>query len=389
MYNLESINFQDDKIQEKKDGKYRIYRYKKKFLNEGDYSSYGLVRSVIFNENRLVSFSPPKSLSWPSEKDADISSTEIFVEEFVEGIMINVFWDDDKFVFATRSSIGGNSRFFDNGVRPNPTFGSLFEDTCDYVGLSLKEDCPLKKDTCYSFVMQHPSYRIVNSANVPSLCLVAAYKIEGLKVYNVSFLSRPTWTEAPIYAIEGTRVRVPKQYMLSSVSYNSVMEKLATLPNNTQGIVLSYFDENSVYCRLKVRNEAYQEAKLLRGNNPKLEFHYLTLRIEGKIGKYLQHFPEHREKFSDYKTKVEEFTTSLYQHYREIYILRTSSLGTVPSEYRSHLLTLHQLYNMSLRNNGGRVNFNIVKTYVNSLHPARLMYALNFKYRPKKATKKE
>ena len=386
MYNLESIQFQDDKFQEKKSGMYRIYRYKKKMLTENDYSTYGLVRSVIFNKDRMVSFSPPKSLCWPKDKNAEISSTEIFVEEFVEGVMINVFWDDDKFVFATRSSIGGNSRFFDNGVRPNPTFGSLFQDTCDYVGLSLKEDCPLKKDICYSFVMQHPLYRIVNPISTPTLYLVAAYKIDGLMVYNVNFFSRPTWTESdtPIYAIDGTRVRVPRQYMMPNISYNSVMEKLATLPNNTQGIVVSYFDENSVYCRLKVRNESYQEAKLLRGNNPKLEFHYLTLRLEGKIGKYLQYFPEHREKFSEYKTKVEEFTTSLHQHYREVYIIKTLMMNTVSREYRSHLLTLHQLYNTSLRDNGGRVNFNIVKTYVNSLHPARLMYALNYKYRAKK-----
>ena len=378
MFNLEAIDFEDERLHVKKNGNYRIYRYKKNFLKERP--EFGLARSVIFKGDKMVCFSPPKSLPWP---DDGISSTDIVVEEFVEGVMVNVFWDEDKFVFATRSSIGGNSRFFDNGTRPNPTFGKLFEDTCDYVGLSLKEDSPLTRDVCYSFVMQHPSYRIVNRVNVPTLYLVAAYKIDGLKVYNVNFYSR--WDNS-CYPIEGTRVQVPKQYNTNTDDINEANIKgmLTTLPNNTQGIVVSYFDENSVHCRLKVRSDTYQEAKLLRGNNPKLEFHYLTLRSENKIGKYLQHFPEHRDKFAEYRTKVEEFTISLHQHYREVYILKTTLFKDVSSEFKPHMLALHSLYVSNLRDHGGRINFNVVKTYVNSLHPARLMYALNFKFREKK-----
>jgi hypothetical protein len=80
---------------------------------------YGIFRSVIINSlNNVVCFSPPKSLhadkfmeiypisdSYISEQD---SKKNIIAQEFVEGTMINVFYDPaaTSWQIATRSTVG-------------------------------------------------------------------------------------------------------------------------------------------------------------------------------------------------------------------------------------------------------------------------------------------
>ena len=43
--------------------KYMIVRYNKEFLHSDLVSTYGLLRSVIFSDSKVVCFAPPKSLS--------------------------------------------------------------------------------------------------------------------------------------------------------------------------------------------------------------------------------------------------------------------------------------------------------------------------------------
>ena len=73
------------------------YLTKTNLLSEDYVRTYGLCRSIVVNsENKIVSFSPPKSIS--SEKFLsnllleNIDKENIIAQEFVEGTMINVFF---------------------------------------------------------------------------------------------------------------------------------------------------------------------------------------------------------------------------------------------------------------------------------------------------------
>ena len=95
---------------------YGIIRYDKSMLSNDLIPSYGLCRSVIVNENnKVVSYSPPKSIPFDTfkEKYPDNSSQQLTAQEFVEGTMINVFWDETiglagGWEIATRNSVGAN-----------------------------------------------------------------------------------------------------------------------------------------------------------------------------------------------------------------------------------------------------------------------------------------
>ena len=123
----------------KSNEKYRIVRYDKNSLNKNCISKYGLLRSVIINDaNRVVCFSPPKSLlaeqflkMYPLPNDNEKNSNEndneekpkhIIAQDFIEGTMINVFFDPSVgltgcWQIATRSTVGANVTFFKGATK--------------------------------------------------------------------------------------------------------------------------------------------------------------------------------------------------------------------------------------------------------------------------------
>ena len=106
---------------------YNIYRYEKMCLTHDAADSIGLFRSVVFNKDKIVAFSPPKShhISYFQKNNSDFE--QLAVEEFVEGTMINLFYDNGEWELSTKGTVGGNSAFFkdDDKIR-NPVRTYLF-----------------------------------------------------------------------------------------------------------------------------------------------------------------------------------------------------------------------------------------------------------------------
>ena len=100
-----------------KDRQYLILRYDKNRLSEDNIGSSGLFRSVIACEGKIVSYSPPKSVSCDSYMKEAGMWDDTLLEEFIEGTMVNVFNVDGEWEIATRSMIGANGRFFNNEER--------------------------------------------------------------------------------------------------------------------------------------------------------------------------------------------------------------------------------------------------------------------------------
>jgi hypothetical protein len=123
---------------------YKVVRYDKNFLSCDLIPSYGLCRSVIINNNnKVVGFAPPKSI--PSDefiKRYNEESDGIVAEEFVEGTMINVFWDDSigltgGWEIATRNTVGATSSFY-KGPRAK-TFRDMFLEAAKENNLDLNK----------------------------------------------------------------------------------------------------------------------------------------------------------------------------------------------------------------------------------------------------------
>ena len=112
---------------------YHIIKYNKDFLAFDLIHSYGLLRSVILSHNKVVCFSSSKSISSDYfMKQYSYPNKNIVAEEFIEGTMINVFYDNNYGVngcwqIATRNTVGAEVTFYQYS---NKTFHSMFMETC-------------------------------------------------------------------------------------------------------------------------------------------------------------------------------------------------------------------------------------------------------------------
>ena len=352
----------------KSNEKYRIIRYKKEMLSYDLVNTYGLLRSVIVNsEGKVVSFSPPKSVL--AEKFIEYypvsSSICIVAEEFVEGTMMNVFFDPvcNHWQIATRNTVGADVSFY-KGAK---TFHEMFNDACSENGLNIDT---LNRDYCYSFVLQHPNNRIVVPFHKAQLYLVDVFRIiQNGDTVTVEF-KRPCKEDFSTF----TSIQFPKKYEF--MNYKELIEQFAS-PNTAYDIMGVVIRNIVTGERCKIRNPIYEEVRQLRGNQPKLQYQYLCLRKEGRVKDFLNYYPEKREELSKFRDLVHIFTETLHKNYISCYVKKEKALKEFPDQYRTHMFKLHEIFLNDLREKGQFINNTVVIQYVNNLHPSLLMYSLN------------
>lgn len=400
-YNLSAIPGFDDCIKNKKvneecekyytiseyftksNEKFYIIKYCKEFMSTDLVNSYGFLRSIIINSaGKIVSFSPQKSQN-PESFMATVpgnQTTNLYAEEFVEGTMINVFFNPNCGIsgcwqIATRNTVGGEVSFFTWETKQ--TFNAMFTEACMINKFNINT---LNPAYCYSFVMQHQNNRIVCPIKSPQLYLVSVYRIEhnsneDIRIYEQSLnevKKNGMWST--------TGIKFPERYEFTS--YSDLINKYAS-PNTSYDIMGVIIKNNETGERTKIRNPIYEEIKYLRGNQPKLQYQYLTLRKEGKLPQYLKYYPEMKEQMSKYRDQVHMFTNTLHQNYIACYVRKEKPLNEYPSQYRTHMFNLHQIFINELKEKKLYVTNTVVINYVNNLHPSLLMFCLNYNMRKK------
>ena len=357
---VKSVVSHNSKIQ------YNIVSYNKDMLTADTISTYGKYRSVILNEEGVVvGFAPPKSIA-PEIFIAThpVVNENMVAEEFVEGTMLNVFFNAGVWEVATKQTIGANVRFYTNNV---DTFYSMFLDAMQTTGLTLDM---LDKKNSYSFVLQHPKNRIVVPFQNATLYLVAVYQItlvEETNMYDIVSVSIP--------AALTSCVKTPERYD-GWDTYEDLIQHYASI--NTPYECLGFMMRDPLTGeRAKIRNPVYERVRHLRGNQPKLMYHYLCLRKEGKVGEFLSYFPEHKSAFASYRNQMHAFTQNIFQYYIQCYMKKMNPLSEFPPQYRAHMFNLHRTYIDVLKEQHQHITKVFVIAYVNSLHPSQQMYWLN------------
>ena len=116
----------------------------------------------------------------------------------------------------------------------------------------------------------------------------------------------------------------------------------------------------------------------MKGISPKIQNQYYNLRQLNKVKDFLKYFPELKQDFSALRNDLHKYTTNLYRNYCDCYIYKKKPLKEYPYEYKTHMFHLHNVYLNELKNEKKHVNFTVVKNYINTMEPARLMHVINF-----------
>jgi len=357
---------------------YQVIRYNKDILSQNLIATYGLCRSIILNKNnRIISFSPPKSI--PSEEfitKYKATDENIIAEEFIEGTMMNVFWntEGDIWEISTRNNVGAETKFYQDGN--NKTFRTMFLEALSECNLKLED---LTKELCYSFVLQHPENRIVVPFYKPQLYLIGAYFIIQGKTSDLLIVHPCIMSELKQSIVfKNTTIKFPEIYCIGN--YSSLIEKYASMntPYYIMGVVLYNLQTGE---RCKIRNPVYEQVRQLKGNQPKLQYQYLVLRQKNRVQEYLKYYPESKKFFSQFRDQLHLFTKTLLSNYISCFIKKEKSLLEYTEQYKIHMFQLHQLYLNEYREKKLFINLTIVINYINNLHPSQQMFSLNFPMR--------
>lgn len=318
-------------------------------------------RSLIFEGDRLVSFTPPKSVN------VERIDTPVF-EEFVEGTMMTVFYDNknDTWEMATRTVVGGRNQFYKDtsDKQQRMTFRKMLLDAMTESRLEFEM---LDKQYSYTFVVQHPMNRVVIPFHETSLYLVGLYRIENgedtIRVDEMDLTTcyLPFMKHVKIpQRYEGTLDEIRQTYASESTDYSIV------------GVVVRDGEK-----RAKLRNPVYERIRRLRGNQPKQQYQYLILRQEGRVSEFLKHYPEMRKRCSLWRNQIHTFTRQLHTHYINVFVLHKTPIQDISFEYRPHVIALHEKYLHELKDKQEKIHRGVVIAYVNTLPPPRLMFCLN------------
>ena len=402
---LNNVNIDNNDFNIKKytfnDTEYKIIKYNKEKLKnyeETDKEKFNNIshfRSVIVRDNKVVCYSPSKSINYESFKTNNENIENIYIEDFIDGTMINVFWDvvNETWEIATRSTVGGNIIFFNdiknykyykiNNYFENyndSTFRTLFFEACNISNFDLNT---LNRNFCYSFVLQHPLNRIVTNIIQPIIFLVKAYSIDNtnysnniVKINEIDVFSLVS--QAP-YIFANTNVKFVNKYPVEE--YKTLEEYY--LNDNIAYYIVGCMIYNKDGTRSKIRNKNYEIVKKLRGNQPKLQYNYLCLKQENKVNEFLTYYPEHRILFNKFKLETYNYTNELFINYISCFVRKEKQLKEYDFEYKNHMFKLHEKYKSELKNNNKNIDKKVVIDYVNSLHPAQQMFVINYKNKKK------
>jgi len=353
-------------------------------VNRDNVLTTGLFRSVIARNGKVLSFAPPKSME-TSHFIQTYDASECDVEEFVEGTMINMFYDDNyqytnteksKWIICTKSNIGAKNSFFTNGhINPEDTFYNMFLDACNHAKLDFDT---LDKSYQYSFVLQHPRNRIVLDIKEPTLYLISVNKISDDNIVTRVFERQELFKH--------TNVKFPKSYNYECKDLREFEKEWENIDGKNlhdyreMGLVVVHRITGN---RTKFRNPHYEYVKVLRGNQPKLEYRFIELWQEKRVEEYLSYFPECKTLFNEYWSKLSKFMDTAFNNYVACYMLKRQALKEYPFEYRNHMYELHAIYKEKLRCQSKVVTIPIAVEYFRTLPTAKIMFSLNYNMRPK------
>lgn len=382
---------------------YSIINYDSSFVCFDDTLT-GIYRSVITSipENKVLSFSPPKSIPIDIFKVKYPNPDQVIANEIIEGTMINLFYDNriQQWEISTRGAVGGTYFYYrtqyedsnqkdsnqKDAKKKQMTFYEMFLDAFSAAPGQTLNDLPflecMPKIYSYSFVLQHPENHIVLHIEKPKLYLVAVFEVNTKDVNDASNASNLV-VNIPSTLYENwdifTNIRgvidFPTRY--SGVDYETLENEHCSIqqPFTSMGVMITSLVTGE---RTAMKNPSYEEIKLLRGNNPNLQYHYLCMHRAKKVKDFLHYFPQYKSIFYRFYQDYNDFITNVHLSYLTYYVQKQQV--KISKKYFPHIYKIHhELYIPSLSTETPLIiRRRVVRDYFDDLSPREMLYYLNY-----------
>jgi hypothetical protein len=322
----------------------------------------GSFRSVVWDvlKNEPVSVAPVKSET--GESMPPTPSTDAFIiERFIDGVMICGFYDQYNKVwrFHTRSTLNANCRFYSQ----TKSFRQMFEEGVFTAMTWSNFLASLDPTTQYTWVLQHPENRIVVHVTTPTVvCVQKQTYLSGTLVA----VTTPTLFDV-------AKITVASWSDLS----NKLQLENAHFKHNLQGYVI----KNGLSFRWKVRGEAYNRVRKLRGNSARRDYLWLSQWRTNTLRDYLALYPEERHSANAIVDKWKTISRTVYNLYTDVFKARSLPKAQIPPKYRPFVFGLHNMYINELKPQSKTVDWQTALQYMNTRDTAQALYAINWEVR--------
>jgi hypothetical protein len=286
--------------------------------------------------NKLICVPPMKSEKVENINDLT-DNDDITYENLLEGTMINMFYHNNEWNISTRSSIGCKNSW-DGKV----SFLDMFRE----VSNDIQHYKDLKKNHCYSFVLQHKRNRIVSPVFENRIVLVQQYNLETMEIVEPDDL-----------------------YHIERCLKINLQDYKGPLKFSVKGLT---FYKNGI--RHKWINPEHEYVLSLKMNHNDKFLNYIDLRKKRLLNEYLKYFPEDSYQFEEYQRKFYLIKNHLYECYVNHFIRKELDLKEINYSLKPHLFKLHEFY----KKEGIKINVKIVSDYLHSLDGKQIMFICNY-----------
>jgi len=300
-------------------------------------------RSVVWDgtTNRPLCIAPPKA-------SVDLTTKEYRIEEFLEGVMVNLFLDrEGRIRYATRSRLDATGTFYSSR-----SFLELLQEALG----SISEQSLLGSATFGSLLLQHPEHRIVSRIQTPAVHVIHTGVLDLSGVVHFTehrpALERPAEEPLDLWF----------KYLAESKGWQ------------WQGIVL----KDGQGGRTRMRSSTYAMVRTLRSDSNRLDIRFLKLRQKHLLETYFYYYPEDQGPMRQLELDIRAITYQLYGAYVNCHIKHTCLFADLPAHLKTHVWALHSQYLGTLKEKGYFIRKQEVIQYVNGLAIPRILHLLRF-----------
>ena len=267
------------------------------------------------------------------------------LEDFVEGVMVNVFRYAGVTHVTTRSRLDADGTFYSD-----KTFRQLFDEAMWAKNTTLAEiealigdpaSMPGVSATFVSLVLAHPEHRVVRSVDQANFWAIyrGVVNANGSVDFYTEDLPdawRPKTYSANFIAGEWADLKA---------KFEEVKE---SKPWYWQGLVV-----HTGLQRWRFRNADHDRVRRdLRGTESNPFGRFLRLRANKRVQEYLRVYPEDNDAFQGYEHDYRAATKTLYAWYCRCHKEHTVAFKSLPKSVQPLVFGLHKAYLETLRPNG-------------------------------------
>jgi T4 RnlA family RNA ligase len=240
-------------------------------------------RGLILREEdwSVAAFPFTKFFNYGEGYAADIDWASARVQEKLDGSIIKLWWDRDKWWVSTNGVIDARKcPLFNDLSDSNRTYYDLFNEAA----VECLDYARLNKSHTYMFELVSPFNRVV----IP---------YTKTKIYHIGTRNNRTFEEIEI----DIGVPKPKSYRFNSLS--EVIDAAKALPFSEEGYVV--VDKN--WNRIKIKSPAYVSVHHLANNGRVNKKRIIELIMINEHEEFLAYFPEYKEHVDKVLKDMEDF----------------------------------------------------------------------------------